>query len=810
MSTLKLPGLATGIDTSKLVEQLMAINSRRLATYKVKKSEYDDQSSALDDLRSRVTALRTAVNALSDADSLETFITSSSDSDILTVSASTEASPGSHSVEINRLAAGETWIQDTSTFSYKTDYVGGGDFIYSYNNQERVITAIDNDTTLDDFVTLINNDEDNPGVTASLLYHDGKYHLMLSGNQTGEDYQIFINASSTEVWAGDLALTQASDGENAVLTMKITELTQFGANSLEGGEVIEITGADRYGNAITQMDLSLTANTTVGHLVEEIENAFDGNVRVTVEEGKIIVTDKASGASSLSVTLTYNANGSAATLTLPTMAVSAEGGNTSESLASLLSTSFIQTQQAQNSQTKVDGYPSAAAVSEFQELAHTPKANSGHFHLTYGGETTGEIAYDATPGEIQTALETLSSVNAGDITVSGDPLDAVGTLTFEFSDTMGDVGMILIDSSALDQTYVVTEQTKGVSSWISRNSNSVTDALMGVTLHLQDVTTVAAGGSGDPIGITLRRNTSAVSSKVQAMVNTYNELMEFLAEKTEYDPETKKMGILSSDFSALFTKSGLRDPFNGLVTGFTSQVDSFVQASDIGITLNGDGKLELDSSKLNDAIDEDFVGVIDLLGAAGTGNSDSSAVEFYSASEKYTTAGTYDVKVVVVSNGQGGFEIQSAYIKLSSESTYRSTTWNGSIITGDSSFETDGSGPKYAENGLQLKVDLSQAGTYGTDADPVVVRVKRGFAGTLKNMLDEVLEVGGRIDISEDILDDKTKQIDLTIEREQDRLDQEEERLVEKFARMEKTLTLLQQQMGAAGILSTGYNTSGT
>ena len=74
-------------------------------------------------------------------------------------------------------------------------------------------------------VGLINNDEENPGVTASLLYQGGKYHLMLSGQRTGGDNLISINASSTETWKADSALTLASDSSvNASLTTKITEL----------------------------------------------------------------------------------------------------------------------------------------------------------------------------------------------------------------------------------------------------------------------------------------------------------------------------------------------------------------------------------------------------------------------------------------------------------------------------------------------------------------------------------------------------------------------------------------------------------
>jgi len=200
MGELRFPGLATGIDTAALIKQLMIINSRRLATYQVQKTDYEKQNTALDELRTKISALETSASALADADDMEIFKATSSDTDVLTVAASSEANSGSHSIEVNQLATTNTWIQDTSTFNYKTDYVGGGNFIYSYNHQERMITAVEDETTLEGLVGLINNDEDNPGVTASLLYQGDKYHLMLSGRETGQDYQISFNASTTEVW----------------------------------------------------------------------------------------------------------------------------------------------------------------------------------------------------------------------------------------------------------------------------------------------------------------------------------------------------------------------------------------------------------------------------------------------------------------------------------------------------------------------------------------------------------------------------------------------------------------------------------
>ncbi|MGB8225619.1 MAG: flagellar cap protein FliD N-terminal domain-containing protein, partial [Sedimentisphaerales bacterium] len=121
MGTITFPGLSTGIDTSSIINQLMIIESRRLATYQVKQKSYGDQGTALSGVRDKVTALKSAVSALADADNLDIYNTSSSNTDILTVTASSEANAGSHTIEVHQLATTETWIQDTSSFNYKTD-----------------------------------------------------------------------------------------------------------------------------------------------------------------------------------------------------------------------------------------------------------------------------------------------------------------------------------------------------------------------------------------------------------------------------------------------------------------------------------------------------------------------------------------------------------------------------------------------------------------------------------------------------------------------------------------------------------------
>ena len=321
MSSIQLPGLLSGIDTAELITQLMAIERRSLIMYEERKSKWDERKDALSTLENKLSNLRTAVKALSDAQELRAYSTSSSDTDKLTAEASHSAFEGNHTVVINQLATAERWIH-TNGLEYIEDYVGAGTFIYSYNHQETAITTTST-TTLEDLVGLINNDANNPGVTAGLLYYNDAYHLILNGNEAGTDYSISVNASSTEVWEADSAFTISND--NATLSTKITDLDQF-SGTLEGSEVIEITGTDHNGDAITQVNLSITSNTRLEHLIGEINDAFDGIAKATLVNGEIVLTDSTSGDSDLSISLTYNANGSAATLTLPTMAVVTEGG----------------------------------------------------------------------------------------------------------------------------------------------------------------------------------------------------------------------------------------------------------------------------------------------------------------------------------------------------------------------------------------------------------------------------------------------------------------------------------------------------
>ncbi len=687
MSTINLPGLSTGIDTGQIIQQLMAVQGRRKANYQVQQSEMEEKVSAYSNLRNAIQSVNGAVDRVSSSENLTSFNTRVSNDDVLAISTSSSASEGTHNVQVKQRAASETWINDGSDFRYKSDYVGQGRFIYSYNGYERVISTVEDETTLEDLVNLINNDENNPGVSASLLNQGGSYHLMLSGRQTGTDYNISINQSNTELWTTTSELT-TTQGRRAELSTRINRLEQF-SGSLEGGESITISGTTNDGTAVSH-DIEIHENTTVEHLLDGINDAYDGTATAVLDRGRIRLLDSTSGESLMTFELEYNPGSGESSFDIPSTTQSTVGGSVNADLDSFEPESFLKTQSAQDSLIKVNGYP---------------------------------------PGE---------------------------------------------------------------DNWIANSTNTITDVIGGVTLDLKSASEYnESTGTYQPVDIAINKNTSAVKDRLEGMVSAYNEAIKLILEKTEYDLEKEEAGILSGESSVSFMRTNMRAPFGRIATGFIETLDSFVQARDIGLTVDGRGMLELDTDQLEQAINEDYEGVVDLLAGSGIGTSSNSSVQFYNASDR-TEPGTYNVRVECDDAGN----VTGAWIKTSSQSEWREMNVQGDVMQGPLNLSSDD-----PERGLQLMFHWD--GQEHTSENPIeaTIRVKEGIATSLDRTLDEFLESDGRIAISQDNLNRRIDNLQDRIDREQRRLETEENRLVMRYARLERTLTEMQQQMEAAGLM---------
>lgn len=805
MAEIRFPGLATGIDTTEIVRQLVEVESRALKAKQEQKAGEQLKSEALTELQTKLTSFRTKMRVLSDSGLLRSFNSSTSDSDIMTASANSNASEGNHSIKIKQLATSDRWVHDG--LKYSTSYVGEGEFVFSYNHQELVVQTTST-TTLEDLVGLINNDVDNPGVTASILQYDdgsdGVYHLVLSSQGSGGDYQITINSSNTEVWLTSGTALQYNE-ENAEATTRLQSLDNT-TGTIEDGDYIEIIGTDHYGQAVSEQ-IIVNQYTTIQDLLDEIEDAYNGTVKATLYNGQIKLAAITDGASSLTVT-TFEFNdvnpdpgGLDGNITLPTFSLEGDEGGTIEDtdlISDFKKSDFTETQSAQDSKVKVDGYPPDSQTAEEQDLTTTGgTASAGTYTLTYDGHTTSDIAFGANAGDVQTAIEGLANVSSGDITVSGTDLN--NGLTFTFRDTAGNVSLITIDTSGLTTTgtHAVSETTVGHDGWIGRSGNTIDDVISGVTLNLHDDTYNTVTTDYDTVDVTLTRDTETLKEKMNEMITAYNEIVKFVQEKADYDAETKTRPILYGDYSITTIRSQIKTPFILAADGFTTN-DSFTMPKDIGLTINSDDLLELDSNDFDEAISDDYLGVLALVGAMKTGSSAgeyAAAIKFYDAGT-YTEGGGYDVRVY----GTTGVEITAVEIKTTNEDWSEARTVDagnidGNMVTCNSEFDDNGN-PLYPENSLTFTVDLDDLIDIN-NAIEATIYVKQGFAGGIKETLDDILAYNGRIPISKKSISDYIDRLNEQIETEQKRLETYEDRLVLKFARLEKTLQMMNQQMAA-------------
>ncbi|TDO18140.1 bacteriophage lambda head decoration protein D [Mycobacterium sp. BK086] len=100
-----------------------------------------------------------------------------------------------------------------------------------------------------------------------------------------------------------------------------------------------------------------------------------------------------------------------------------------------------------------------AKFSQNEAQKVTIDATSGNFTLTYAGQTTGNIAYNAAATAVQTALAGLSTVGAGNVSVSGSD---GGPYTVTFLGALGsqDIALLTANAAGLSgNTHTVTIAT---------------------------------------------------------------------------------------------------------------------------------------------------------------------------------------------------------------------------------------------------------------------------------------------------------------------------------------------------------------
>jgi len=146
---------------------------------------------------------------------------------------------------------------------------------------------------------------------------------------------------------------------------------------------------------------------------------------------------------------------------------------------------------------------------------------------------------------------------------------------------------------------------------ISSASNSVKDAIAGVTLDLLAPTALDASGNSVSASINLSRDPSSVKTKVQTLVSSYNDVISML-------------GVVSDPKSTVDTYGGtlvgnsivstIRAQVRNMVIGNSnSPSGSMTALRDIGVSVDKNGQLQIDANKLDGALNTQFDDVVKML-----------------------------------------------------------------------------------------------------------------------------------------------------------------------------------------------------
>jgi flagellar hook-associated protein 2 len=129
-------------------------------------------------------------------------------------------------------------------------------------------------------------------------------------------------------------------------------------------------------------------------------------------------------------------------------------------------------------------------------------------------------------------------------------------------------------------------------------SNSVVDALDGVTINLAGVT-ASGTGPGSTATLTVANDTSKIQSNVEAFVKAYNSMVGTLSSLSSYDSTTGSAGPLLGDPLLSGIQNEIRSTLYSVVNTGSSTYNSLAS---VGVTTNKDGTLSFNSEKFNTAM----------------------------------------------------------------------------------------------------------------------------------------------------------------------------------------------------------------
>lgn len=282
--TTSISGLASGFDWRQLVDDLIAIDRRRITGIENQQAIYKSQIAAWQSLNTSLLSLKTAADGLRNPEIFSSYRgTMISDNpgvkavDLVSPSMSSEATEGTYSLVVDETAAAQRLSSGAITSASEALGLSGD---ITINN---VVVTLEETDSLSDVRTKINNA--GAGVMASLVsYESDDHRLTLTSRTTGAAGISLANAGSSDI-LGSLGLVE---GER-VIKHEVEGVGEksdgFTHASLSIAEMLGLTDAQSGEVSINGLGVNIDlAVDSLNDIASKID-ALDGLAASVVTEG---------------------------------------------------------------------------------------------------------------------------------------------------------------------------------------------------------------------------------------------------------------------------------------------------------------------------------------------------------------------------------------------------------------------------------------------------------------------------------------------------------------------------------------------
>lgn len=204
-------GLGSGTDFTKLVDGLVDVEMNRVRRLESWKSSWETKNDQFKALNTQMLTMKTTLEKFDTINEFMSKSVTSTDTTMLTATASSGAQEGSHTIEIGQLASNDVHITKSGASSLTSSITDTNTFFtYSYGDKTYTLSNISAGTTLQGFVSIINNHADSrDNIRASTIFDGSVYHLQITGRDQGSDNQVVISNAGAIIFKGsDFSETQ--------------------------------------------------------------------------------------------------------------------------------------------------------------------------------------------------------------------------------------------------------------------------------------------------------------------------------------------------------------------------------------------------------------------------------------------------------------------------------------------------------------------------------------------------------------------------------------------------------------------------